>query len=375
MRNRMGAPLVIGIDFRPALSRATGVGRYFQGLVGALARLDRENRYVLFSSSLKERASRASRPPNFELVDRRVPVRLLNALWHRAGIPTLDVLSGRDLDIAHSPTPLLLPSRRARSVVTVCDLFFLDHPESTEREIRRDYAALARKHTNEADAVVAISETTRREVVDRLGVPAERVAVVHAGVDERFLEGKPKKTEAERDPYVLAVATEEPRKNLVTLIEAFSGLTRRGFPGRLTIAGAPGLDTPRILERIQAYGLGSRVERLGYVTAEELPSLFRGARCLVMPSVWEGFGMPIVEAMACDTPVIASDIPVHREVSEDAAVLVSPEDPEALAAAIEKLWSDETLRRRLVEKGRERARLFSWSASAARMLEIYRKLA
>jgi len=179
----MSSPLVIGIDFRPALSRATGVGRYFQGLVSGLQEIDRENSYVLLSSSFKERARREARPPNFQLVDRRVPVSVLNALWHRLELPSFDFLAGREIDVAHSPTPLSLPSRRARSVVTVHDLFFLDHPEATSREIRRDYPGLVRAHVKKADAILANSRTTADEVAARLDVPRERIHVVHAGID------------------------------------------------------------------------------------------------------------------------------------------------------------------------------------------------
>src|SRR3972149_3528086 len=182
----MTSPLVIGIDFRPALSRATGVGRYFQGLVSGLQEIDRGNRYVLPSSSCKERARPETRPANFRLVDRRVPVSVLNALWHRLEFPSFDWLAGSELDVAHSPTPLRLPSRRARSVVTVHDLFFLDHPEATSREIRRDYAALVRSHVSKAEAILANSRTTADDVAARLDVPLERIHIVHAGIAERF---------------------------------------------------------------------------------------------------------------------------------------------------------------------------------------------
>jgi glycosyltransferase involved in cell wall biosynthesis len=369
----MTPPLVIGIDFRPALSRATGVGRYFQGLVSGLQEIDRESRYVLFSSSFKERPRPEARPPNFRLVDRRVPVAVLNALWHRLGHPTFDRLAGCELDVAHSPTPLRLPARRARSIVTICDLFFLDHPEATTREIRRDYAALVRSHVRKADAILAISETTADDVEARLDVPRERIHVVHAGIDERFLAAGPSRN-GSGPPYLLAVATEEPRKNLSTLLEAFAILKRRGFEGVLKIAGGSGLDTPLVVETIARLGLERDVSRLGYVDDLELPSLCRNARALVSPSLWEGFGLPLLEAMATTTPLVASDIPVHREVAEDAAVFVPPRDPEALAQGIERVWTDEPLRARLETRGLERVREFSWVASARKMLDLYRKL-
>jgi glycosyltransferase involved in cell wall biosynthesis len=368
----MASPLVIGIDFRPALSRATGVGRYFQGLVSALQQIDEENRYVLFTSSLKERPAPEARPPNFRVVDRRVPVRVLNALWHRLERPTLDFLAGASIDVAHSPTPLRVPSRRARSIVTVHDLFFLDHPGTASREIRRDYPALVRAHVTAADAVVAVSEATAEETSRKLGVPRERIHVVHPGVDPRFFDAPLPDGAGAR--YLLAVATEEPRKNLVSVLEAFAILKRKGFEGALRIAGGPGLESPRIVEAIDRLGLSRDVLRLGYVDAACLASLYRGALSVVSASLWEGFGLPLLEAMASGAPLVVSDIPAHREVAADAAVFVPTGEPESLARAIESVSTDETLRKDLRDRGAARVRDFSWTVAARKTLAIYRCL-
>ncbi len=368
------AKLTIGVDFRPALSRATGVGRYFEGLVGGLGRVDRENDYVLFSSSWKERPELRPRPENFRLVDRRVPVRVLNALWHRFETPSLDWLAGERLDVAHSPTPLILPTRRGRTIITICDLFFLERPEATSREIRRDYVSLVRSHVRRADAILAISETTARDVQDKLDVPPERITVIHAGLDSRFsapAEGVP----AAREDYILTVASLEPRKNLPKLLEAFALLREGGFDGRLRIAGGGGLDTPRINETIRRLGLEESVEKLGYVNREALVALYRAARVVVMPSLWEGFGLPLLEAMASETPLVASDIPVHREVAGDAALFAAPGDRRALADAIERAWCDRELRAQLVTRGLERKGHFSWDASAKKARALYEHVA
>ncbi len=363
--------LTIGLDFRPALSRATGVGRYFQGLVTGLTRVDHDNNYVLFSSSWKERAHKQSRPSNFRLVDRRVPVRVLNALWHRVEAPSMDRLAGATLDIAHSPTPLLLPSRRGRSVITICDLFFLEHPEATTREIRRDYASLVRSHVQRADAIMAISETTARDVVNKLDVSSERVHVIHAGFDERFL--TPASPNG-RENYLLAVATIEPRKNLPVLLEAVALLRKRGWDGRLRIAGGFGLDTARVDATIERLALDNVVDKLGYVDSATLSSLYRTASAVVLPSLWEGFGLPLLEAMASGVPLIASDIAVHREVADDAAVFAEPSDARAFADAIESVVSDDALRGELVSRGRARVSRFSWEASAEKAVALYRSL-
>jgi len=364
--------ITIGLDFRPALSRATGVGRYFQGLVAGLTRLDRDNDYILFSSSWKERAHKESRPENFRLVDRRVPVRVLNALWHRLQAPSLDFLTGTKIDVAHSPTPLIVPSRHGRSIITIHDLFFLDHPEATGEEIRRDYAQLVRAHVLRADAIVANSETTAKDVVEKLDVAPERICVIHAGLDERFLA---RSNGNRRQNYLLTVATLEPRKNLPVLLEAVAVLKKRGWEGRLRIAGGFGLDTPKVDETIERLGLDGVVEKLGYVDSATLPSLYRGARAVVLPSLWEGFGLPLLDALPIsEVPLVASDIAVHHEVAGEAAVFAEPHDANAFADAIEKVESDESLRTKLVSCGRERVSRFSWDASARKALDLYRKL-
>ncbi len=369
-------PFIVGLDYRPALSRMTGVGRYVSGLAGGLARIDSSNRYILFTSSLRERPVQASRPPNFELVDRRLPVRILNLLWNRLEAPTLDFLTGADIDVTHSPTPLIVPSRRGRAVVTVHDLYFLKRPEHTTAEIRRDYVALVHEHTGRADAVVCVSDATAGDVIEELEVSPDRVFVIPNGIDERFLAPSDDDGAFAHLPsdFLLAVATEEPRKNLPALLHAVQVLAERGWDGRLVLAGGAGIDSPRITRAVEQRGLGGKVSRLGYVPPDELPGLYRRARAFVMPSLWEGFGLPLLEAMACDVPVVASDIPAHREVAGEAAVFVRPDDVESMADAIDKVWSSESLREQLVAEGHHRVDQFSWEATARHTLDVYESL-
>lgn len=378
--------LTIGIDLRPALSRMTGVGRYVSGLVGGLARLDSENLYVLFSSSLRERArpeffshGAEDPPPNFELVDRRIPVFVLNALWHRLGRPSLDRLSGRAIDLTHSPHPLILPSRRGRSVVTIHDLFFYRHPEATGAEIRRDYPPLVRAHAARADAVVTVSEATASDIERELRVSRERIQVIPNGIDlESFRPGRSDEETARRyrlpPQFILSVATLEPRKNLPRLVEAVGLLASRGWEGALLMAGGTGADEKRVDALVERLELGSRVRKLGYVPPADLPAIYRRARLLVAPSLWEGFGLPLLEAMACGVPVVASDLAAHREVAADSALYVEPTDPSSIARGLEQIWSDEGLAHRLVEEGARRVKLFSWEESARRTLALYQRL-
>jgi glycosyltransferase involved in cell wall biosynthesis len=358
----------------------TGVGRYVSGLVGALARLDSENEYVLFSSSLKERAAPVDLPSNFQLLDRRIPVRVLNWSWHRLGRPTLDRLSGRELDISHSPHPLILPSRRARTLVTIHDLFFLRHPELTAAEIRRDYTSLVLDHARRADAILTVSEATAVDIEKELGLDREKIEVVHNAVDFESLVPRPDK---ERQiallydlpaRFIVFVGTLEPRKNLPRLLDAIGLLVDRGWEGNLVLVGGSGMDEDKIDEIVERRRIGSRVLKLGYVPPEHLPTIYRRARVLVNPSLWEGFGLPPLEAMACEVPIVVSDIPAHREVAGDAARYVEASSPESIADGIEQVWSNEKVRQRLKETGARRAERFTWEETARKTLALYQRL-
>lgn len=373
------ASLSIGIDYRPALSRSTGVGRYVSGLVGALARVDPDNRYVLFSSSMRERANPGPLPSNFELVDRRIPVSLLNAAWHRLERPRLETLTGRPFDISHSPHPLILPSR-ARSVVTIHDLFFYRHAEDTSAEIRRDYAPLVRAHAFRADAIVTPSQTTKEEIVRVLGVPEQKIQVTPNGIDVEAFRARPEEEERlagrYRLPprYILAVASLEPRKNIARLVEAIGQLSQKGWDGTLLLAGASDRDEPAEQRALDRQDIDDRVRRLGYVPPQDLPAIYRRARLVANVSLWEGFGLPVLESMACGVPVVASDIPSHREVAADAALYVEAERAESIAQGIERAWEDEALRSRLIERGEARLGLFSWEDTARKTVALYQKL-
>jgi glycosyltransferase involved in cell wall biosynthesis len=357
-----------------------GVGRYIAGLTRALSEIDDENHYLLFSSSLRERISLRALPSNFHLIDRRIPVRLLNWTWHRYGIPSLDRLCGTSVDITHSPHPLILPSRRGRSIVTIHDLFFFRYPEQTTAEIRRDYTSQVVSHASRADAILTVSETTAAEIEQELGIDRTRMTVVPNGIDPDVFAPK---LETDRQVallydlpsrFLLFVGTLEPRKNIPTLVEAVGILTRRGWDGVLLLAGGSGMDQPKIDAAVERLRLGSWIRKLGYVAPKHLPAIYRRAHVLVNPSHWEGFGLPPLEAMVCRVPVVASDIPAHREITGSAALYVSAEDPNSIADGIENVWNDDTLRAKLMERGASQVKRFTWEATARKTLALYKKL-
>jgi glycosyltransferase involved in cell wall biosynthesis len=276
------------------------------------------------------------------------------------------MLSG-EVDVVQSAHPLRIPARRAVQAITIADLDFLDHPERTRAEIRRDYAALAPSHARRADLVVTISQYTAGQIRDRLDVTPERIVVCPPGAPS----WAPRETPAPVGP-ILFVGTIEPRKNVPALLRAYERVAaRRPDVPPLVLAGRSVEQSPEILAGTESPDLAGRVRYLGYVSDGERQRLYREASMLVLPSLEEGFGMPALEAMTVGVPVVASRRGALPEVVGDAGTLVDPLDGQALADAIEATLdparSDAHARAGIV-----RARRFSWSDSAATLLEAYR---
>jgi glycosyltransferase involved in cell wall biosynthesis len=358
------------LDYRPALRQRTGVGAYVHETARALvATAPPDEALVLFSSSWKDRLD-GQAVPGAQIVDRRVPVRLLNLAWHRLGRPAVERLAGGGFDVVQGAHPLLIPSASAARLVTIYDLDFLDHPERSRREIRRDYPALTAEHARRADQVVVISTHTARAVESRLGVPASHISICVPGVSVP----PARETDPPADGCVLFVGTLEPRKNLGVLLDAYARLvSRRPDTPRLVLAGRITPDSEPYLRRASSGVLAGRVEVPGYVDEATKRELFRRALVFVLPSHTEGFGLPVVEAMASGVPVIVANRGALPEVVGSAGYLVDPANAEELAAALEQLLTDAGMRRRLSEAGRERATRFTWASTAQAMREAWRQ--
>ena len=353
------------MDYRPALRQRTGVGEYAHRLGEALLEeLPPGSSLTLFSSSWKDRLPRDV-IPGARTVDARVPVRVLNLAWHRAGWPPVEWLAGAGHDVVQSSHPLLVPTRAA-AFVTIHDLDFLDRPDRATAEIRRDYPALAAAHARRADGIVVSSAHGRGEVSARLGVPPERIVLCPAGPPD----WQPRPEPPPGGP-ILFVGTIEARKNVSGLIAAYDRLLQSGAAvPNMVLAGRSGPDADRLLSATPE--TATRIERRGYVSDEERLRLYRTASMLVLPSHHEGFGLPVLEAMTIGLPVIVSNRGSLPELAGDAAAIVDPDDPAALADAMRRVLSDAPLRRRMIEAGLRRARDYSWKTSARRLLEAYR---
>ena len=371
----------LGFDLRPFLRRETGVGTYLRNLLTGLALLDRDNEYFLFSASWKDRFP-ASRVPPFakaRLVDRRIPVRMLNRAWQRWGFPSFDRLAGARLDLVHSATPLVLPTA-GKKLITVHDLFFMDFPASAGKEAGEVFFKHAAGSIGRSDGIITFSSYTRDQLVTRFDVRPEKVRVIAHGVDRRFLEDIPAAglesfRDAHRLPasFLLFVGAQEPRKNLPRLIEALKIVHLHGDRIPLVLAGPPGGDTETIRAMAARLGLEHSLIMTGYLPTDDLPKLYRLATALVFPSLCEGFGLPLVEAMAAGLPVAAAKNSAIPEVAGDAAVYFPAEDPEVMAGKIRLLLEDAGLRAELAARGRQRSLSFTWERAAAETLEFYRE--
>lgn len=368
----------IVLDFRPALRQGTGVGTYVRNLVTALSEGFPEESYTVFSASWKDRLDVAQVPKGVAVVDRKIPVRLLDRTWHRWGWPGLERFVG-PTDVAHSPSPMLMPARRARTVVTVHDCYFMRHPEDVFGTVRRDYVPLARGAAEAADAVVVNSESTAAEVEELLGISRDKICVTPLGVEARFFD--PVTTDTRRilersgidRPFFLFVGRRERRKDLATLLAAFDELCTDPGNVQLVLVGpdAPGWDETWA-------GASATVRRhtriLPYQEATRLAGLYAAASVVVMPSRWEGFGLPGLEAMACGTPVVAHEVGALPEVLGDAAFFVPQGDPSAMARECRLLLHDADRANRARRAGRRHAAGFTWGETARRTHELYRRL-
>ena len=356
------------VDYRPAVRGRTGVGEYMHELAHAYAAAY-DDAVTVFTSSWKDRPLPGlERQLGTGVIDRRVPVRVLNYLWHRWEWPPVEWLTG-SFDIVHSAHPLLIPARHAAQVVTIHDLFFMNAPERTSAEIRRDYPELTPLHARRADAIVTPSAYTGR-LVQEFGVPAERIHVCSLGAPRwRTLGGRP---HLPPGGCVLFIGTLEPRKNLGVLLDAYERLIERlsDVPELVLVGGASAEATPW-LERIQRRPLAGHVRHVGYVPANEREAWYARARVLVLPSLDEGFGLPVLEAMSAGIPVVASNRGALPEVTGGAADLVDAGDADGFARALERVLIDQTWAESRAMAGLRRAATYTWDATARHLHDAY----
>jgi glycosyltransferase involved in cell wall biosynthesis len=382
----------IGIDITSAVTQSAGIGRYTRELIRALLALGAPHTYTLMYATEK-RVDRPidPLPPNARL--RRLPFhdKWLARIWHRLQIPIPVEWATGAIDLFHSPDFTLPPTRpRTRTLLTVHDLSFIRDPDSAVPSLRRYLNRAVPRSVARARHILADSQATKDDLVSLFGTPPEKIDVLLSGVDARFKPIRdPAVLAAVRaryylgdGPIVLAVGTIQPRKNYVRLIQAFGQVVGRWWQigsnlmgnVNLVIAGGKGWMFDAIFAEVTRLGLEDRVKFSGFVDEADLPALYSTAAVLAYPSMYEGFGLPVLEAMACGVPVIGSNVSSVPEVVGEAGLLVDPLDVDAIAAGLIGLLKDASARDAYMRAGLRRAAHFTWDAAARQLLSIYARL-
>ncbi len=366
----------IGIDARLVYYSQAGISQYTLRLIQGLAESggkprDRENEFIILQSR-KDKHLIVDKP-NFKRVSLWTPSH------HRLEQVALPVeISGLGLDVLHSPDFIPPFRRNCKSIITIHDLAFLLYPHFLTKESARYYGQIDQA-VKRTDHIIAVSESTKQDTIRLLGAPEHKITVIYESADpiyrpvndREILEQTKSKYHITGD-FILFVSTIEPRKNLPTLLKAYRQLLDSyKADAKLAVVGRRGWLSEEVFTLVDELKLTSDVLFLGRVPVEDLLHLYNTAQLLVQPSFYEGFGLPPLEAMACGTPVVVSNVSSLPEVVGDAGLLVDPEDVLELTVAIWRVLTDEALRAELIAKGLKRAQCFSWEKTALETLELY----
>ncbi len=371
----------IGIDAHAIGARQGGNETYIRNLIKALAEIDGKNRYTIYLANPEAAAiwrnGFTEQFPNFEIRSLPPPTPLV-----RVPVALAVELRLRPVDLLHVQFTAP-PFCRVPVVATIHDLAFEHLPETFTRRGSLQLKLTVRRTAKKAARIATVSEYSRQDLLRTYKLPPEKVVVTHNGVEPHFSPQCNSAHESseirrrfgvERD-FILAVGSLQPRKNLVRLIRAYAKLRseQERFNHQLVIVGRKLWLTDEIFAEVKKQKWANDVILTGYVADEDLPALYRAASAFVYPSIFEGFGLPPLEAMACGTPVVTSNTSSLPEVVEDAALLIDPYNEQDLANALQRIVGDELLRVRLRKHGAEQAKKFTWRAAAEKTLQLYRE--
>lgn len=364
------------VDYRPALRARTGVGEFVHELVRALTSSDGPapaGSVTLFTASWKDRLDPdAVRELRVRSVDRRIPGKVLTWAWNRLQFPPVEWVAG-PADIVHAATPLAIPSRAAGTVLTIHDLHFLRHPERVQAEMRRDFPRLVHAHAARADAIVVSSRYTADDVARTLQVPASRIHLCPPGAPRWAATTAERRRQRQRR-HILFVGTLDARKNVGVLLNAYAQLRgRRPDAPPLVIAGATTPAGRAWQAEARTLHLEGLVQWRGYVDQQTREDLFADAHMLVLPSLDEGFGLPVLEAMACGVPIVVSSGGSLPEVAGDAARPVRPDDVSGFCDAMDALLHADVAAVAST-RGLARAAEFRWDRCAVQVWRAYQSV-
>jgi len=380
----------IGIDARAILNpekvAPTGVANYVWQLVKNLLEIDKENQYILFFDfKVRDRDVKRFTQPN-------VKIKFFPFSDYKKYMPAayseilgMATFAREKMDVLHTASPLYrVPASYRGKIVTtfydfapyrVPDLF----PKLSNAKLKTLYSFAAKK----SDRIIAVSESTKKDAKEFLGYPEEKITTIYNGIDQRFFgedsfsRDDVKKNYGIIDKYILFLGTLEPRKNLSRVLEAFARFKKNyknSSDYQLVVAGKRGWLMEEYFQQTKDLGIEDDVVFTGYVGGDELKPLYTNAEFFVMPSLYEGFGQTIVEAMACGAPCLVSKISSIPEIADEAAYFVDPHDTEGIAKGMVELVSNQELREKLSAAGKEQAKKFNWEKCARQTLEVYKNV-
>ncbi len=375
------------IDASAAFNQGAGIGRYARNVIPAAARALPDTSFGLFYAPARpgpasfEADALARFPPDRLVTVHRAPMsrRRADQLWFRTRVPLpLQVFTGH-ADVVYSPDFTAPPAWNAPRLVTVHDLAFLIFPEHTPSRLRSYLQRTVPRQVKAAQRVIVVSDTTKRDVIERLGVKEDKVDVVPNGVEDSFFAATPL-TEANRQvlslpaEYLLTVGTLEPRKNHRTLFAAMRLLDGR-IDVPLVVAGRRGWDVGPIVEAARDLVRGGRLRFVDYVPESLLPGLYAGAAAVVYPSWYEGFGLPVLEGLAAGVPTVTSDAPALAEIGGGTTLVANAARADDLATAIERALTSVERSAERREERRRQARRYSWEAAGGKLASVIREIA
>ena len=373
----------IGIDYTPAYEQGGGIGRLTRDLVTALAKIDNKTQYRLFVAGAKQSDLPNQIAPNFKWKPTSISPKWLARIWHRTKLPLpIEVLMGQ-IDLFHATDftlPPTLPS--TRTIVTVHDLSFVRVSDTASPKLKNYLDKLVPRSISNATHIIADSQATKNDLIDLYDTPSDKITVLLSGIDSRYhVINNYELSMTIRNnynipnvPYIFSIGTIQPRKNYSRLIQALKILRDSGYDLHLVIAGGKGWLEDEMYKTLDKTQLHQFVHLIGFADDEDVVKLYNAAECIAFPSLYEGFGFPVLEGMACGTPVLTSNVSSLPEVAGDAAIMVDPYDVEAIAEGLKRIVDNSNLRETLIARGLQQASKFTWENSAKNLLKIYQNV-
>lgn len=369
----------IAIDASRIVNEKAGVGRYAKNLIENLLEIDRQNKYLLLLAFMrgakeKEKILSGFRKPNVIIKTWRVPGKLKEMLW-RAKFPLVErMISSADIYSALSFLDIIY-NTRIPQVVIIHDLTTFRFPEHLGPKIARDFNQKTKLACQKAQKIIAISEATKKDIIEILKINPDKIEVIYPGATEFPIPAKNLPLNLKPKSYILAVGTVEPRKNLVGLFKAYALLPpnlQEKFP--LVVAGAEGWNTGETYFALKGLNLDKKVKFSGFVSDAVLAKLYKETVVFVYPSLYEGFGFPILEAMQFGRPVITSNISSMPEVAGKAGILIDPNNPKQISQALQRVLEHQSEAKKIGEQGLAQAKKFTWNAAAKKTLKVFHSL-